>query len=270
MDCTPPMYNFDTMNAEMVGTGRQAEMKRLPDGRVLKHYFSGYSREGAQKEARLTHLAWEAGAPAPRVDAVIEKDGRLGLVMEFIPGESLRRLITRHPLSLSRHAHLLAETQARIHALPGTGFPDLREVLRASLPQLPHLSPERRLALGRFLETVKPTPALCHGDFHPDNLLVAGDSVRVIDWPNACRGDPAADIARTLLLLRHAALPAAGFTRQLMSLFRQRFAGLYLKAMRSLSPLAVERVPSWLPLLAAARISEMNGQENAALLAYLR
>jgi len=47
---------------------------------------------------------------------------------------------------------------------------------------------------------------LCHGDFHPINVL--GDLAQplVIDWLDAARGAPAADACRSYLLLRlHAA-----------------------------------------------------------------
>src|SRR5215472_10876517 len=47
---------------------------------------------------------------------------------------------------------------------------------------------------------------LCHGDFHPINVLGEISRPVVIDWPDACGGDPAADVCRSYLLLRlHAA-----------------------------------------------------------------
>lgn len=34
---------------------------------------------------------------------------------------------------------------------------------------------------------------LCHGDFHPRNVLGEALQPILIDWPNACCGDPASD-----------------------------------------------------------------------------
>jgi aminoglycoside phosphotransferase (APT) family kinase protein len=49
---------------------------------------------------------------------------------------------------------------------------------------------------------------VCHGDFHPLNVLVQGESTHVIDWTDACLGDRNGDAARLLLLLREAAAGA--------------------------------------------------------------
>ena len=82
---------------------------------------------------------------------------------------------------------------------------------------------------------------LCHGDFHPINVL--GDAARpfVIDWPDACRGDPAADVCRSYLLLRHHA---------------RDLADPYLDAYCRLSAVPRPTILAWLPYIAAARLAE--------------
>jgi aminoglycoside phosphotransferase (APT) family kinase protein len=55
---------------------------------------------------------------------------------------------------------------------------------------------------------------ICHGDFHPQNVLMSGHAVTgVLDWPNAVIADPAYDVAATRTILscvpiEMAALPA--------------------------------------------------------------
>ena len=53
-------------------------------------------------------------------------------------------------------------------------------------------------------------PVVCHGDFHPLNVLVApgGPALHVIDWTNAGVGDRHGDIAWTLLWFQIAAVAA--------------------------------------------------------------
>ncbi len=44
---------------------------------------------------------------------------------------------------------------------------------------------------------------LLHLDYHPLNVMTDGKQVTaVLDWANACAGDPRADVARTLTILR--------------------------------------------------------------------
>ena len=51
---------------------------------------------------------------------------------------------------------------------------------------------------------------MCHGDFHPLNVVVDGTSSAVIDWTDAGLGPREADVARTLLLFHVAAMAADG------------------------------------------------------------
>jgi hypothetical protein len=79
---------------------------------------------------------------------------------------------------------------------------------------------------------------LCHGDI---NVLGEVSRPVVIDWPDACRGDPAADLCRPYLLLR---LHAAGIAEP------------YLDAYCRISNVTWEKVLDWLPCVAAARLAE--------------
>jgi hypothetical protein len=62
-----------------------------------------------------------------------------------------------------------------------------------------------RPGLGAYLErlTRGRPPRLLHLDYHPLNVLVQhGQVSAVLDWTNAHAGDPRADFARTLTILR--------------------------------------------------------------------
>ena len=68
--------------------------------------------------------------------------------------------------------------------------------------QSPHV-PEgcRRGRRSRCWRSLPDGDRLSHGDFHPANILMDGDEPVIIDWSNVTRGDPAADVARTLVIL---------------------------------------------------------------------
>lgn len=42
---------------------------------------------------------------------------------------------------------------------------------------------------------------LCHGDFHPGNILVSKDKKVIIDWSGVHTGNPVSDVAHTYLLM---------------------------------------------------------------------
>jgi aminoglycoside phosphotransferase (APT) family kinase protein len=136
------------------------------------------------------------------------------------------------------------------------GLPDLRQVLTARIHDAGLPPPLRDFAL-RVLDRLPDGDRLCHGDFHPGNVLLGENRSAVIDWPNATRGVPEADHARTLLLLRWAdPLPDTSLRARVLiatgrSLLTRRYARVYR---RGAPPL--RHVDSWLLAQAAARLSE--------------
>jgi aminoglycoside phosphotransferase (APT) family kinase protein len=59
-------------------------------------------------------------------------------------------------------------------------------------------------SLGRALAFLPPpvgTPRLCHGDLHPSNVILGSDGPMIVDWFDASRGDPIADVARSSVTL---------------------------------------------------------------------
>src|SRR5262245_55079407 len=115
---------------------------------------------------------------------------------------------------------------------------------RACRPKSPKLPCWQSLASGACCAASPPCrdgDRLCHGDFHPINVL--GDLAQplVIDWPDAARGAPAADACRSYLLLRlHAA----------------DLAEPYLDAYGRAGDVPRAPILAWLPYLAAARLAE--------------
>jgi hypothetical protein len=73
------------------------------------------------------------------------------------------------------------------------------------------------------------------------NVLGEASQPIVIDWPNASRGDPAADVCRSYLVLK---------------LHADEVAGPYLDAYCRVSRMARQPILDWLPYVATARLSE--------------
>ncbi len=73
---------------------------------------------------------------------------------------------------------------------------------------MPSCSPTHvRQSVLTLLQTLPDTNQLCHNDFHPANILMDDQGPVIIDWMDAARADPLADVARTLILVQFAGLP---------------------------------------------------------------
>jgi aminoglycoside phosphotransferase (APT) family kinase protein len=97
-----------------------------------------------------------------------------------------------------------------------------------------------------FLPSLEvPDPVVCHGDFHPYNVLVDEDHLGVIDWTNAGTGDRHADLSWTAHLFEMAALSGTGIgSPELL----RGLARAFLVAYERRHPIEPARLASWRPV----------------------
>lgn len=254
---------------ERIGTGRTAEVFALPDGRVLKLLRPGF--EGSAKaEYDIAVKISRQGVGAPDVHALVEQDGRMGIIYERIHGQSMNGIMAKNPLSFRRMARKMAALHYQMHTASekDTGLPALKPWLAEVIRNEPLLSSEDKARVLRRLDTLPDGNRLCHMDFHPDNVLVDGSAIRAIDWVSARAGDPYADVCRTCIMLGSTALPP-GLSRRdqwLMQRLRQGSLRVYRRAYLKLSGGTMDDIYAWKAPLAAARLREGMVEERAYLM----
>lgn len=175
-----------------------------PD-RVLKLYRAPFEPAAIENEFFATGLARRLGFPVAKPFAIVERDGRRGILFERLHGRTMMRHHAKNPLGLMLALRRLAITQARLHAHAAEGLPSQHERLRAEIGWARVPEATRTAALAA-LDTLPSGTRLCHGDIHPNNVLCTPDGLRIIDWQKACAGNPAADVARAQVMIRHGRL----------------------------------------------------------------
>ncbi|MBN1310019.1 MAG: phosphotransferase, partial [Anaerolineae bacterium] len=110
---------------------------------------------------------------------------------------------------------------------------------------------------------------LCHGDFHPGNILMAEKGIVIIDWIDAACGNPLGDIARTSLLMEKARMPEGAPMRRVIDLMSLWFNRSYLRHCFQLFPWDRKEFRTWLVVNAAARLAE-GVPEEQTLHAFVR
>lgn len=223
-----------------LAAGNEAELFAWGDGKVLKlSKRLGDPTQAEREAATLRALAPTGLAPTP--DGVIEVAGRWGLVMERIDRPVLASALS-DPDNAAQVLALMVSLHRRIHAVVAPAeLPALRHRLALRIERAERLAPDLRTDLLVRLAALPDGDRLCHGDFHPFNILGLDENARVIDWLDATRGDPAADVCRTALLI---ATQDAGF------------AAAYVGAYSAASGGGHTAIDAWLPFVAAARLLE--------------
>ena len=257
---------------QRLGGGREAEVFAWGDGRVLRlaHDPSHLSR--IELEARALSAAHRAGAPVPGVYEQVTVDGRPGVIVDRIDGEDLVASLGRRPWLVEAVGRKCGRLHAQLHeVIAPEELPLLNDWLRLRLASA--LVPEDvRDSASARLDSLPDGDRLCHGDFHPGNVIDGRAGHIVIDWTAAARGDPAADVAQTRLLLLRGELPedAPPVARRLDRVGRRLLYTAYRRGYHRVSPLDPALLDRWEPVCAAARLAAGIDAEREALLAIAR
>jgi hypothetical protein len=184
-------------------------------------------------------------------------DGRPGLVMTRVEGEDLMTVLGRRPLSFRRAAKAMARAHLAMHeCVAPAELPDLHDVLRGRIEIVEALPDELRGPALDVLDQLPRGDRLCHGDLHVGNMVGGWDDAQVIDWGDATRGDPVADVARTELLHRLGNPPpgSRALIRVVAPIGGRLLASTYLGTYRRQRPIDRECLRSWRIVRAAARL----------------
>ena len=262
----------------IVGRGRTAEILAWDDERVLKLYRDGSSRGYVQREASVSRFVHRAGLPAPAVydsdaeDGLFEFDRRLGILYDWIDGPTMLRDLGSRPWMLVTHSKALAALHAQVHSVSGDGLPDLRERIAWGIDNAAEwLSDDLRAMAHSSLEALPEESRVCHGDFHPDNILLQEGGPVIVDWGPASCGHPAADVAWTVLLCRFASpIGAPPALRLFLSAFRKISLRIYLRTYSQLTGTTWRDIERWLGVIAVLRLTDRIPEERDVLLRLIR
>jgi Ser/Thr protein kinase RdoA (MazF antagonist) len=239
----------------LIGSGRTADVYEWGNDRILKLYQEGMPAVAIEREFATTRLAGGTGLAVPAVEEMLEVNGRLGIVFERIRGPSMLKVLEERPWEILSISRLLAELHARMHTChlpPGTN--SLYEQIERGIGWANDLTDPEKQTIQTVLANLPTGNALCHGDFHPDNILLSDHGPVIIDWMTATRGHPPGDVARTSLLIKTGGLPPrlTLLLSMLINGSRRFMISTYLKRYQQIQPVSRREIDEWtLPLLAA-------------------
>lgn len=223
---------------------------------VIKLFHNWFELNDILFEQKVAQAMQGSGLPVPVVGEILKVNGHNGLIYQRVDGSPVWEALARQPWRLLYFARRTAELHALLHTTAApVELPDQHRRLRRKLEGARALPEDLRQQALAVLAQLPAGDKLCHGDFHPGNILLTEHGEVIIDWIDVTRGNPLADLARTSILALGAAATTQVPQAQMKATLRL-FHALYLRKYFRLRPGGYEEYRRWLPVVAAARLEE--------------
>ncbi len=243
---------------EQLATGSRSAVFAWGRDAVAKVPFAATPEAWIRFEALYAAAVHDAGAPVPRFHGIEMINGRAASIYERVHGRSMWEHMLQHPAQIASHTRSLAELQAHLFTLvPPLALPAQRDRLKCKIREASSRVDPSLIAALELLPPTTPS-RLCHGDLHPGNVIMANKGPVIIDWFDAARGDPVADIARTSLLMstRAHGQKGPGHLPGAQPDFLDLARASYLAAITDLLAPDGDDVRRWEAVVAVARLAE--------------
>lgn len=253
----------------IIGQGFTSEVYQWDDKRVLKLYREGFDHQICEKEFHTMQQVYSKIGICPKPYEIITVDGRIGGVYEYLDGKTMQKELLTKFWSSNHQAKVLAQVHYEMQTRHDFELITVKDKLCNDIGMLHELTEREKLKLYKVIHELPDGDRLCHFDLHPGNIIYKGGVPVIIDWADACIGDPLADVARTSVLLRYGRSKDQPFYVNLgVKIFQSKMVYQYQKEYLLLSRKNAKDIEQWeLPIM-AARIGEDIAQEEKELLVH--
>ncbi|WP_346917077.1 aminoglycoside phosphotransferase family protein [Clostridium sp.] len=236
---------------KIIGIGNTATVYEWEEGKVLKLFYQGYPKEAVEREFHNAKAIRNMDFSKPKAYEIIFLEERMGIIYDRADGESLLDWVMRTG-EVQECAVYMAELHKAILQNQIINVPNYKEFLKWNIVNSPVANSKKREEVLQMLDKLKDGNTLCHGDFHPGNILMSDGHTMVIDFMNVCHGDFLYDIARTVFLVEYTPVSIDVEDREMLLRFKKTLADLYLMQMN----VTREMIQDYLAVIIVARVGE--------------
>lgn len=220
------------------------------DGDKAIKIFKTGRKTDALYEA-LTHARIEYTAlQVPVIHEVSVIDGHWAITMDLIEGETLEERMKKDPANRDKYLEQMVELQLKVHQEKMPKLSKLKDKLERLINSLEDIGDATRYELLTRLDSMPKHVKLCHFNFVPANIIMNDKGTYIVDWIAARQGNASADVAKTYLLL---CLQSPQMAETYMNMFCEK------------TKTSKKYVQEWLPIVAAARLTEHRPEEKELL-----
>lgn len=274
---------MDVRLGKKIGEGGCSEVFEWEDQtKIIKLAKANTYPDAMKNEFRNHLLAWEAKLPVPKPFEIIELNGRIAIVLERIHGKTMMLRFQEHVMNgvpndvAGEDIRITAHALYEIHSRTSLSLPDKqRDPIKHAIHIAPYLSLTEKENIIVRLDRLAAKSQICHGDPNPGNFIIQENGKpMIIDWMNASMGNPEADLAEYIIMMRYSVLPdevpepIVAFFDTVREAIIQQFMTVY----HQLSGIDYEAVVPWMIPVAARKLSVdgISRKEKEKLVHFIR
>ena len=148
----------------------------------------------------------------------------------------------------------MVELGLKIHKEKMPKLSKLKDKLARQINSLDCIDDVKRYELLTRLESMPKHTKLCHCNFIPSNIIINEKGTYIVDWAAARQGNASADVAMTYLRF---------------ALQNESVAEKYLDTFCKKTNTSKKYVQEWMPIVAAARLTEARPEEKDFLMKWI-
>lgn len=241
---------------KLLAQGGEAEIYDLRNGKILRVLRKSRDSKGIKNEMEIINMLKRDGFMVPEIYEYLTVEGRPAVIMERICGETMLSHIQKHPLSIKKSAKVLAKLHDElVNAKENLDLYYSKTRAKHLIEISELLDDNQKEFVYSILEEIDEGEAICHGDFHPGNILIQDHKNYIIDWGNAYRGPALSDLAHSYLLMKNT--PRIPGIRTIQYNFMKIGGGLlaktYINEMHRLQSFDWGDLSKWIVIKAAER-----------------
>jgi uncharacterized protein (TIGR02172 family) len=252
------------MEHKLIDSGRTSDVFDY-DENILKLYKEYMDKGLVEREFYFSKLAFNNNIKTPEPKSIIYEQNRKGIIFQKINGKPLLKIIIGNPLRIKRLLKKFVELQFKIHKnkVYNSGY-TFKDYLYKSVERNEVMKNDDKAFIQKYIKKLPEGDNFCHGDFHPENVLLENNEYYVIDWMTGMQGNIAADLARTEMIIQNAEIPGKipYITKKLMQIFQKKLSQTYIKEYCKISGMKKEEIDKWKLPLYVARLNENNSKEE--------
>jgi uncharacterized protein (TIGR02172 family) len=264
---------YDLGRLKLIAQGGQAEIYELDDSRILRVLRNPEDKEYLLTERSIMQTLKAKGKPVPDVYDFVMINKRPSLVMEKIKGNTMLDNIRKNPFKLLKKIGKLASLQIEISdKADGLNLIPIRKRAAYLISNSDMLDENTREFVLDIIKELPDGNYICHGDFHPGNIIENGRQYYIIDWFGATSGRKLSDIAHTYLLLKNTprAPGISEFQNFFIRLSSKVTAGKYISACRKFEAFDWGEFSKWMVVRASERVFYGMPSEKARLVKFIK